>query len=32
VEDIFSSSNIFEIYKVIRDFSGIERAIWINLL
>jgi len=32
VEDIFSSSNIFEIYKIIRDFSGIERAIWINLL
>jgi len=32
VEDIFSSSNIFEIYKVIRDFSGIERAVWINLL
>ncbi|HAZ11045.1 MAG: protein-(glutamine-N5) methyltransferase, release factor-specific [Omnitrophica bacterium GWA2_41_15] len=32
VENIFSSYNIFEIYKVIKDFSGIERAMWINLL
>ena len=32
VEGIFLSHNIFGIYRVIRDFSGIERAIWINLL
>lgn len=32
VEDIFSSYNIFETRKVIKDFSGIERAMWINLL
>ncbi|PJC48297.1 MAG: peptide chain release factor N(5)-glutamine methyltransferase [Candidatus Omnitrophica bacterium CG_4_9_14_0_2_um_filter_42_8] len=32
IEDIFLSYNIFSIYRVIRDFSGIERAIWINLL
>jgi len=32
VEDIFSSRNVFEIHKVIRDFAGIERAMWINLL
>ena len=32
VEGIFLSHNIFDIYRVIRDFSGIERAIWINLL
>lgn len=32
VEDIFLSYNIFDIYRVIRDFSGIERVIWINLL
>jgi len=32
VEEIFLSYNIFDIYRVIRDFSGIERAIWINLL
>ncbi len=31
IEDIFSSYNIFEIYKVIKDFSGIERVMWINL-
>ena len=31
VEEIFLSYNIFDIYRVIRDFSGIERAIWINL-
>ena len=31
IEDIFSSYNIFETYRVIKDFSGIERAIWINL-
>ncbi|MDP2921943.1 MAG: peptide chain release factor N(5)-glutamine methyltransferase [Candidatus Omnitrophota bacterium] len=32
VKDIFLSYNIFEIYKVIKDFSGTERVIWINLL
>ncbi|MBU1911977.1 MAG: peptide chain release factor N(5)-glutamine methyltransferase [Candidatus Omnitrophica bacterium] len=32
VEDIFLSHNIFDVYRIIRDFSGIERAIWINLL
>jgi release factor glutamine methyltransferase len=32
VEGIFSPYNIFETYKVIKDFSGIERAMWINLL
>jgi release factor glutamine methyltransferase len=31
IEDVFSSYNIFETYRVIKDFSGIERAIWINL-
>ena len=32
VEDIFSSRNVFEIHKVIKDFAGIERTMWINLL
>jgi release factor glutamine methyltransferase len=32
VEDIFSSYNIFKIHKIIKDFSGIERVMWINLL
>jgi len=32
VEDIFSSHNMFEIHKVIKDFTGIERTMWINLL
>jgi release factor glutamine methyltransferase len=32
VEDIFYSYNGFKIYKIIKDFSGIERAMWINLL
>ena len=32
IENIFSSYNIFEIYKVIKDFFGIERVVWINLL
>jgi len=32
VEDIFSSHNMFEIYKVIKDLAGIERTVWINLL
>ncbi|MFA5389572.1 MAG: peptide chain release factor N(5)-glutamine methyltransferase [Candidatus Omnitrophota bacterium] len=31
VEDIFSQYNIFGIYKIIKDFSGIERVMWINL-
>lgn len=32
VKDIFTSCNIYEVKKIIRDFSSIERAIWINLL
>jgi len=32
VKDIFLYHNIFYIYRVIKDFSGIERAVWINLL
>lgn len=32
VEDIFLSCSIFDVYKVIKDFSGTERAVWINLL
>jgi len=32
VEDIFFSRNVFEVHKVIRDFAGIERTMWINLL
>ncbi|MDO8602631.1 MAG: peptide chain release factor N(5)-glutamine methyltransferase [Candidatus Omnitrophota bacterium] len=32
VEDIFLSYSIFDVYKVIKDFSGTERAVWINLL
>lgn len=32
IEDIFLSCNIFKIYKIIKDFSGIERVMWINLL
>ncbi len=32
VIDIFSSYKIFGIHKIINDFSGIPRAIWINLL
>jgi release factor glutamine methyltransferase len=32
IEDIFSSYNIYETDRVIKDFSGIERAMWINLL
>jgi len=31
IKDIFSSYNIYEIDRVIKDFSGIERAMWINL-
>ena len=31
VKDIFSSAR-FEIDKIIKDFAGIERLIWINLL
>ena len=31
VKDIFSSAR-FEIDKVIKDFAGIERLVWINLL
>ncbi|OIO34330.1 MAG: protein-(glutamine-N5) methyltransferase, release factor-specific [Candidatus Omnitrophica bacterium CG1_02_40_15] len=32
IENIFSSYNIFEIYKVIKDFSGIERAVCLKTL
>ena len=32
VEDIFCSYNIFEMYRIINDFSDIARALWINLL
>jgi release factor glutamine methyltransferase len=31
VKDIFSSAK-FKIDKVVKDFAGIERAVWINLL
>ena len=32
LKDIFSLYSVFEIHKIIKDFSGIERAMWINLL
>lgn len=32
VEDIFLSHNIFGMHRIIKDFSGTERAVWINLL
>jgi release factor glutamine methyltransferase len=28
VIDIFSSYNIFEIYRIVKDFAGIDRVIW----
>ena len=31
VKDIFSSYNIFKTYKIIKDYSGTERVVWINL-
>ena len=31
IEDVFFSYNTYETDRVVKDFSGIERAMWINL-